>query len=501
MSILRSLSVFSLALLCLVSRSTAQRTRLNVPLSRDVRHFVVSPDGTRMVYSAKRSPEAFVALFSVGIVDGASKLLDPGRIAQPIEFGAGGRVVYVRSGPFEVCSVPSDGSAAPIVLGAAGSFRLGSGGHQAVFEDAAGMWVVPIDGSAAPALIEAQPTPFQFHTFNVTPDGTHVLYGYEDFGPSGQGPLHAARLDRSTPPVVLNDATSECTLGSSSFLGSPDGKWVVFRSGGLLSFNRRLFIVPIDDSAPPAQLHPTRPAGGFEAFNFANQPVFSPDGKRIVYQVDQDVPNQEQLFSALVDGSAPPVELSAPLPSGGQVFMHRLSHDGEQVVYLATQDDAQVIELYVVPILGGTPRKLSPPGDPIVGNFVLSPDGRNVAYVSDPAGPATMQLFLASLVPGPPVIPLSAPASPVGTFLFDSEGAQLAYVSLHDGSHPYAVKASGAPLPVRLDAPSLAGSSVNGPMRFAAGDSQLVYIADLERDDVFELWASPLEKRGPPARR
>jgi len=37
---------------------------------------------------------------------------------------------------------------------------------------------------------------------------------------------------------------------------------------------------------------------------------------------------------------------------------------------------------------------------------------------------------------------------------------------------------------------------VNSLMHFAAGDSQLLYIADLERDDVFELWASPLEKRG-----
>ena len=496
MSTLRSVLVFSLASLFLCGIPAAQRTKLSMLLpSGDLVRFVVSPDGSRAVYSARLD----LGLYSVEVRDAATKLLDPGPCRGVFEIGAAGRVVYVRGQQSnqELCSVPIDGSAAPIVLAEvrAAVFRLGSGGQGVVFLDFdTGLWVVPTDGSAAPALLEAQPIPYHFRTPEVTPDGTRALYVHEDGGESGQGPLHAARLDRSTPPLVLNTATSECSLGSS-FIGSPDGKWVVFRSGGLLFVNRRLFIVPIDGSASPALLHTPFPAGSFEAFDFGG-PLFTPDATRVVYQIDHDVLGEDQLFSAPVDRSAPPIELSAPLPPGGQVVNHRVSLDGEQVVYAAYQDDAQVLELYVVPILGGTPRKLNSQGQ-LVQSFELSPDGRHVAYLADPDGPAPSQLFLASLVPGTDVIPLSDPASPARfPIVFDSGGGQIAYLSLLDGTHPCRVKTTGVPRPERLDAPSIPQSSVDGGLRFADGDSQLLFIADLERDEVFELWASPLVKRG-----
>jgi hypothetical protein len=64
------------------------------------------------------------------------------------------------------------------------------------------------------------------------------------------------------------------------------------------------------------------------------------------------IPNPNQGF---------PAKLNGTLVSGGDAFSFELSPDGATVVYVAAQDANDVVELYSVPIGGGTPVKLNGP--------------------------------------------------------------------------------------------------------------------------------------------
>src|SRR5439155_9878102 len=98
---------------------------------------------------------------------------------------------------------------------------------------------------------------------------------------------------------------------------------------------------------------------------------FSPDSQTVVYTAKQNVDEVYELFSVPITGGTP-VRLNAPLVPGGDVvdsppgysvpantFM--ITPDGTRVVYRADQDTNDVIELYSVPIGGGTPVKLNGP--------------------------------------------------------------------------------------------------------------------------------------------
>jgi hypothetical protein len=324
-----------------------------------------------------------------------------------------------------------------------------------------------------------------------------VIYVVENGGPSGQGRLYSARLDGSTGPVLLNAGASEAGIGS--IIASPDGGWVLYRDSTFGGFGRRLFGVPIDASAPPVRLNPVSPAGDFYGFDVV-PPRFTPDGSRAVYLVDQHVVGERELFSVPVDGGAPPVQLSAPLPAGSTVLDCLVTLDGTEVVYAVRATSSSTAgDLFVVPILGGSPRQLNPP-DEGVNVFQLSPDGVHVACLRERAGEERLALVLASLVPGANEVPLTGfevyPFWGSRRFVFDSAGEHVAYMS---GAyyldvaflHLNVVRTSGARPPERLDLPGLLGSSVirqpqlggqSHWVSYALDDTLAVYTADLDRD-------------------
>ena len=90
--------------------------------------------------------------------------------------------------------------------------------------------------------------------------------------------------------------------------------------------------------------------------------VLSPDGARAVYRASHDDPQALDLYSVPVDGSAPAVRLNPPLVAGGNVEWPPLfSPDSSRVVYVADQDVDGMLELYSVPLAGGTVVKLNAP--------------------------------------------------------------------------------------------------------------------------------------------
>ena len=119
--------------------------------------------------------------------------------------------------------------------------------------------------------------------------------------------------------------------------------------------------------------------------------LISPDGSWVVYMADQDVSEVAELYSALIDGSQPPVKLNGPLVQDGDVRIFEISPDSSRVVYVADQDTDGQRELYSVPIDGSAaPTKLNDPMVPggdvtgLVGDYVqITSNGATVVYSAD----------------------------------------------------------------------------------------------------------------------
>ena len=71
----------------------------------------------------------------------------------------------------------------------------------------------------------------------------------------------------------------------------------------------------------------------------------SPDSSRVVYRADQQTNDVIELYSVpLVGGSE--TKLNGALVSGGEVFDFQISPDSSRVVYKADQQTNEVVEFY-----------------------------------------------------------------------------------------------------------------------------------------------------------
>src|SRR5262249_30144896 len=131
----------------------------------------------------------------------------------------------------------------------------------------------------------------------------------------------------------------------------PSGAWVVFpkRVAGSVSVLAR---VPLDGSAPAADIPGTEGATGT---------VFTPGGERPVFLADRNGDSSRELYSGPFDGSAPAARLDDPSIRAGSVQSFQLSSDGGRVVFLSDRSVQYQFEAFVVPADGSSdPVRLNP---------------------------------------------------------------------------------------------------------------------------------------------
>jgi len=174
-----------------------------------------------------------------------------------------------------------------------------------------------------------------------------------------------------------------------------------------------------------------------------SDPVWSPDGKRIVFTWDRaDIRN---LFVANVDGKGQPVQLTS-FPEGG-VSGAFWSEDGETVYFVHAGD------LWKVAAAGGTPQPAWSKPDP-GRDFVAAPDSRRVAFVrgsrAEGEGGKGNDLIVRWLSDGTESTMAHDDVS-IGGIVWSPEGKSIAYtggakIIHHDESPAY----SGAKLIYRV---------------------------------------------------
>jgi hypothetical protein len=419
---------------------------------------------------------------------------------------------------FHLYSVPLNSSAAPVRLSGLlpkdsdiSGNEIAPDSSRVVYrapQDTLGveeLYSVPIDGSAPPQKLNSPlVADGDVSNFEISPDSSRVVYRAPQ-DTLGVEELYSVPIDGSAPPQKLNSPLVAGGVVSSFFHISPDSSHVVYGADQDTDQVQELYSVLIDGSAPPQKLNSPLVAGGDVSLSFR----ISPDSNRVVYRADQDTFGVSELYSVPIDGSAPPQKLNSPLVAGGDVSLSfRISLDNNRVVYRADQDTDQEFELYSVPIDGSAPpQKLNSPlvaGGEVSFSFGISVDSSRVVYLADQDTDDVDELYSVPIDGSAAPQKLNSPLVAGGDvldFRISPESSRVVYFAdqdTDDVDELYSVPIDGSAPPQKLNSPLVAGGVVSSFFRISPDSSHVVYRADQDTDDVEELYSVPIDGSAPP---
>jgi Tol biopolymer transport system component len=229
---------------------------------------------------------------------------------------------------------------------------------------------------------------------------------------------------------------------------------------------------------------------------------FSPSGNRVLYVADANVDEVLELFSVASSGGAV-VKLNGALPISGGVdpASPRFTPDGNGVVYRADQANDQVFELYDVSSIGGGIKKLSGNlvnGGDVVSAPVVSPDGTRVLYVADQDTDEVFELY-SGFMNGAAAAKLSGTMVLGGGVVGGSQkyspnGGRVMYVAdqnTNEAFELFTVPSTGG-VPTKVSGALVSGGDVSSTSSvFSPDSSRIVYRADQDQDNIFELYSVP----------
>lgn len=119
-----------------------------------------------------------------------------------------------------------------------------------------------------------------------------------------------------------------------------------------------LYITELANPGVATKLNGPLVAGG-QVTDFQIRPL----GDCLLYRADQEIDEVFEIYRVDIADPGHTVKMNSPLITGGsvQVATFIVSEGGNELVYLADQDEDDVVELYVVEmILPGVSKKLNP---------------------------------------------------------------------------------------------------------------------------------------------
>jgi hypothetical protein len=433
---------FLASLLCSMGSSLhAQRIHLNAPLERVVVGKVleqhVSEDGRFLVYAADPADTGLARLHRTA-PDGTGPALDLGvsiRLGDPgaLEPGLfqlsadGGRVVFRspiegNSLRFELHGIPSDGSAAPVLLsaplvegGGVTGFRVSADGRWVVYradQQAVGRFelhAVPITGGRA---VRVNGPLFEHgdvqEDFVIGPDSRSVFFRANP-GSSAAMDLFRGSVSGRQPPARLH--RPDLGVAERLFL-APDGARVLYTKGEVLATRGPLFSAPIDGLLEAVALAPDVDPLSFQGFGANGMRAvfgltsFRVDGSDVPLLLDpgayEDVVGSSlgkdlfyrasrvtsslgpylrtDLFRVPIDGSAVPAQINRPFPLGPigeEVIEFDVASRARRAAYRTTSG-----KVFGVDLDGLSPPRLLAVAEPSSSTLLVSPDGRRVVFRS-----------------------------------------------------------------------------------------------------------------------
>lgn len=277
---------------------------------------------------------------------------------------------------------------------------------------------------------------------------------------------------------------------SLTFNLSPNGLYVIYIADPNTDDKFELFITAIHGLSNPRRLTPATSLAPT-----INQFDFTPDSTHVVYKAAQDDASKIELFSVPVLGGTP-VKLNAPL-AGPQIYQFVIHPDWPyRVIYSADQDTLNQTELYSVE-LDGTDRKklnVTMPTTSDIRRFQASNNNNRVVYLVGDS-PVIYHDLYSVFVGGTGNVKLNGDPPEfcnVEDFKITGDGHYVVYKADQDIDgvfELYSVPTTGSSSPVKLNPDLPSGRSVD---QFQITSLWVAYTADQDTNDVKELYVVPI---------
>jgi dipeptidyl aminopeptidase/acylaminoacyl peptidase len=500
----------------------------SLPADGDVFSFQVSPTGNRVVFLADKTTDGVFELYSITTVGGTPTQLQTGGVSSYGISPDGQRVVFA-SGQ-HIYSTAIDGSTTPITLSVnldgAPSFYFSPDSKKVVYAGTLSITTQP--NPMEPPITTVYPKLYSVAITGTAASGVELSQEWGDgalavsgISPNSQTVIFAARTGLSAPlklysipisgpntsaqplvTVMANGGTGSVILAPGTRI-TPDGNSVIMQLDKVTTIppapnypelyriaitgpensevrldqqltnnhyvsdykispdsSRVVYVMnhyqlvssaevySVPTTGPAANGIKISPDFGAGSFTYSGNLAISPDSARVVYWVDNAGPNYTGIHTVPITG---PITSDVRLSSRGSSLSigftsssFSYSPNGQWVVFRNNNG------IFSVPSLGGVENQLSnlPHGSfpYIFSGFHLSPDGQRIIY----AGNTTTTT-------------LEAYSVPIG-------GPAVAAVKLNDSL--------------------VSGGNVIPGLQFSADGSRVMYVADQETDERFELYAS-----------
>jgi dipeptidyl aminopeptidase/acylaminoacyl peptidase len=335
---------------------------------------VVAPDAARaqqraasnrnaIPHAEPRSEITFEDLASIGSL-GAPALSPDGR-----------ELALVQEG--QIVLVPADGgwpSPLTTTVGGKSGVAWSPDGRSIAFVSEGSIWVVPTAGGAPTRVTDSRPGRGDPRAASDrqpqwSPDGAWILF---ETGRRGNNDVAVVSADGLTTNIITTTDADE-----SAAAWSPDGKQIAYVERTLEHFSGRLLIVPIDPATgrttgTPRELYVAKDdrGGGWSI----RRPVWSPDGKQLAVVLQDS--GWDQIYLLPAAGGAPHRLTQGEFEDGDPTF----SPDGRALAITSNRANLEEQHIWIVPLDGSQPRRLTPATVGVESNPQWSPDGQRVYF-------------------------------------------------------------------------------------------------------------------------
>ena len=312
---------------------------------------------------------------------------DQGVFVSPTLLPGGGAVLGAKTGLGGIMLLDLETDSIRDLIPGGHDPRYVETGHILYVDLSGGLWAVPFDTARGEVLGGAVPI---FEGLSVFPYGSASLARYSVsmngtlVYSAGGGVGVAGGLDAQRLTIVDLEGNEETLVLSERRFGtlkwSPDGRSVVYESYPQGESDAQIYTYNVEVEATPRQLT-------FEGENL--NPVYSPDGTRIVFSSRRAGTDAEDLFVKTLDDDTP-AELLITLPR----FQRPMQWPSDTLVVFVTgppPDDLWMLDLSD-PDSPRAEAYLEQEAD--IRNIVVSPDGTMAAYSSDETG--TREIYVRS---------------------------------------------------------------------------------------------------------
>ncbi len=316
------------------------------------------------------------------------------------------------------------------------------------------LFVSALDGSTGPTPLRGAITSGLVDFIQLSPDGSTVAYTADQDSPTVVE-LYRVPSNASAPPIKLSPPL--VAGGDVNFFAiSPGSERVVYLAEQDVDGVIEIYSVPLDGSGTAVKLNGPMVTGG----DVSQQFRISPDARLVLYLADEQTDGVVELFGRPIDGAGAVVRLSRALVPGGNVVAHEISPDSHRAVFRADKNVNEVFELFSVWIgrrsTTGKHARHFPPqllvklnGPLITGGDVLdskiSPNAAWVVYRADQDVNDRIELYSVP-IEGGSTIKLNHALAPTGdVFGFELGGGRVVYSS-SDGIFSVPIDGSSAPV-------------------------------------------------------